>query len=78
MINPIAITTTKIHCTFLCTDSSLRSPITGISPVPDNSILVKTHEPFSEVCPVAPNVAGSIPVSHPNLLQFLFGFFPRH
>ena len=59
-------------CTNLCTIVTHFSPITMISPSHEESILLKTFGPQKEKWPVAPNVAGSIPVSHPNLPeQFL-------
>jgi hypothetical protein len=53
-------------CTFRCTNSTQLSPNTVISPAQQPRILLITHDPIVEALPVAPNVAGSSPVSHPN------------
>jgi hypothetical protein len=49
----------------LCTIVTHTSPNTMILHTHGNSILLKTCGPQIEKRPVAPNVAGSIPVSHP-------------
>jgi hypothetical protein len=74
MLNPIFTHDDQIRCTFGCTNMSQVSPNTVKLASLPTSILVKTREPFLEVCPVAPNVAGSIPVSHPKIPQCLCGY----
>ena len=53
-------------CTNRCTESSHLSPTTVISTIRPYAILLKTLTPQQDSLPVAPNVAGSNPVSHPN------------
>lgn len=56
----------KSYCTIHCTIVSHSSPSTVILPTHQSSILMKTFGPQKEEWSVAPNVAGSSPVSHPN------------
>jgi hypothetical protein len=52
-----------------CTIGFHSSPTAVILHTHNNSILLKTFAPQEEKHPVAPNVAGSIPVSHPKNSQ---------
>jgi carboxymethylenebutenolidase len=55
----------NLLCTERCTGSAQLSPTTIFSPTHPSAILLKTHNPNQQSRPVAPNVAGSNPVSHP-------------
>ena len=55
------------HCTNRCTKGDQLSPNTHILPSEASRILLKIDHTHSSSWPVAPNVEGSNPFSHPNL-----------
>jgi hypothetical protein len=67
-MNPIS----KNGCTTGCTQPSQLSPTTMILHTQSEAILLITRLSVEARSPVAPNVAGSNPVSHPKPLQFKF------
>jgi len=74
MFKPTLNTMDEMCCTFRCTNSRQLSPTTLISPTQQNPIHFITHVALFDVLTVAPNVAGSIPVSHPK--HPILGKFP--
>ena len=72
----------KSNCTNHCTIVVHSCPTTMISDTHRDSILLKTFGPQTDFQSVAPNVAGSSPVSHPNFPAFLitsgFAHLLRH
>jgi hypothetical protein len=59
-----------INCTIHCTQRSQPSPYTTTLHNDCHPILLKTRGPQHENRPVAPRVAGSNPVAHPNFLYY--------